>query len=162
MPRTRRVRDVMTTDVATIAPSATVEDAARIMVERRLGSVVVVPDGDPATPVGIVTETDFEVADDPIPFTFFKWPAVFGQFVWSEESMEELYEKARSRSIESVMSTPAVTVEADDELFTAVETMMKHEVNRLPVVESGRLVGIVSRHDLLKCLLDTWSDAPAP
>lgn len=162
MPRSKRVRDVMSSPVATIHPSATVADAARVMVERRLGSVVVVPEDADGTPVGIVTETDFEVADDPIPFTFFKWPAVFGNFVWSEESMEELYEKARSRSIESVMSAPVVTVGADDELFAAVEKMMKHEVNRLPVLEGGRLVGIVSRHDLLKCLLDTWSDAPAP
>jgi len=151
----------MTADVVTAPARATVEDAARLMVENRVGSVVVVAPDDPARPVGIVTETDFEVGDEPIPFTFFRWPAVFGRFAWSEESLEEIYASARKRTVESVMSAPPVTVEADQELWQAVELMIRSSVNRLPVLRDGRLVGIVARHDLLKCMLDEWA-GPRP
>lgn len=145
-----RVRDVMTESVVTAAPDATLEELARLMLDAKVGSVVIVDGG---TPVGMVTERDFEVGDEPIPFTLFRWPRVLGKYVWSERSLEEVYALARERTAESVMSRPLITVDADALLWEAVELMVEHDVKRLPAVREGRLAGIVSRHDLLKCLL---------
>lgn len=153
---TMRVHEVMTAPVVTASPGATLEELAALMLDAKVGSVVIV-DGE--VPVGIVTETDFEVADEPIPFTVFRWPRVLGKYVWSERSLEGVYALARQCTAETVMSRPLVTVGADALLWEAVELMVNNHVNRLPVVDEGRLVGIVSRHDLLKCFL---AEATAP
>ena len=156
-----RVRDVMTAPVVTATPSATLEDVARLMLAERIGSVVIVAPGEPWRPVGIVTETDFDVADEPIPFTFFRWPKLLGSSVWSESSLEDVYERARGRHAESIMTTPVATIDAEAPLFRAVELMLAREVKRLPVVRGDRLVGIVTRHDLLKCLAPVTFERPA-
>lgn len=148
-----RVRDVMTTDVVTAPPTATLEEIARTMLEEKIGSVVISDPEESSRPVGILTETDFDVSDEPLPFTFFRWPSAFGKFAWSERSLEDLYEAARRRTAGEVMSRDLVTVAPDAPLWEAVELMLEQGHKRLPVVEAGRLVGIVSRHDLLRCLL---------
>ncbi|HLF67711.1 MAG TPA: CBS domain-containing protein [Gaiellaceae bacterium] len=145
------VRDVMTSPVVTAGPDATVRELAQLMVEKGIGSVVVTDTA--GAVVGIVTETDFEITDEPVPDTFLKWPRLLGRHVWSEESLEEVYADARNRTAESVMTSPVETVDADDELWKATETMMQADVKHLPVLEEGTVVGIVSRHDLLKGLL---------
>jgi len=148
-----KVRDAMTAPVVTAPPSATLEEAARLMLSERVGCVVIVDAEDRERAIGIVTETDFEVTDDPIPFTFFHWPKLFGKYVWSEPSMEDMYALARSRTAEAIMSTPVLTVDEHEDLWAAVRIMVVNDVKRVPVVRDGRLVGIVTRHDLLKCLV---------
>lgn len=142
----------MTSPAVTAAPDATLAELARLMLAERVGSVVIVDPADRGTPVGIVTETDFAVADDPAPFTFFKWPSALGAYVWSEESMERVYEEAQTETAASVMSAPVVTVEAETELWEGVRAMIDAEVKRVPVLADGRLAGVLARHDLLKCL----------
>lgn len=153
MRREMGVRDAMTAPVVTAPTSATLEEVAQLMLAKRVGCVVIVDADDRERPVGIVTETDFEVTDDPIPFTFFNWPKLFGNYVWSERSMEDMYSLARSRTAESIMSTPVHTVDEHEDLWAAVRVMVVNDVKRVPVVRGGRLIGIVTRHDLLKCLV---------
>lgn len=148
-----KVREAMTASAVTAPPSATLEEVAQLMLSERVGCVVIVDADDRERPEGIVTETDFEVTDDPIPFTFFHWPKLFGKYVWSESSMEDMYALARSQTAESIMSTPLLTVDVDAELWEAVRVMVANDVKRVPAVRDGRLVGIVTRHDLLKCLV---------
>jgi hypothetical protein len=76
--------------------------APELMLSKRVGCVVIVDADDRERPVGIVTETDFEVTDDPIPFTFFHWPKLFGNYVWSARSIEDMYGLARSQTAESL------------------------------------------------------------
>lgn len=153
MRREVGVRDAMTVPVVTALPSATLEEVAQLMLSNRVGCVVIVDADDRDRPVGVVTETDFEVTDDPIPFTFFHWPKLFGRYVWSERSMEEMYALARSRTAESIMSTPVSMIDEHEDLWAAVRLMVANDVKHVPVVRDGRLVGIVTRHDLLKCLV---------
>jgi CBS domain-containing protein len=147
------VRDVMSSEVVTAPATATVEELARTMLEHRIGSVVIVDADDACRPIGIVTETDFDVTDDPFPFSAFRWPRLFGRFVWSEGSLEELYDTVRRRPAAEVMSRDLVVAAPDTELWQAVELMLRHHVKRLPIVEDGRLRGILTRTDLLRCLL---------
>jgi CBS domain-containing protein len=143
----------MTAPVVTATPSMSLEDVARLMLQRRIGCVVIVSTEDPQHPRGIVTETDFEVSEEPIPLALFEWPRLFGKAVWSQRSMEDVYERARRRTAESIMSSPVVTVEADAPLWEAVTLMVRGDIKRVPAIGGGQLVGIVSRHDLLKCLV---------
>ncbi len=151
--RTFRVRNTMSSPVVTAPRDATLEEVAERMLAERIGCVVVVDRTEPDVPVGIVTETDFHVDGGPVPSTFFEWPRVLGSFVWSERSLEDVYAVARRQPAESAMSSPVVTVPESAELWEAAKAMLDHDVKRLPVVRAGRLVGIVTRHDFLKCLV---------
>jgi CBS domain-containing protein len=116
------VGEVMTRDVATVGPDEPMEAALRRMNERDIGSVVVV-EGD--QPVGIVTERDVvRHALDP------------GEL--------------RARRVGDLMSAPLVTIPPAAEVVEAFELMTREGIRRLPVVEDGRLVGIVAERDLLR------------
>ncbi|PSQ16827.1 acyl dehydratase [Halobacteriales archaeon QS_8_69_26] len=118
------VREVMSADVETVGPGATVADAARSLRETTVGSLVVVDDGEP---VGIVAETDLVelMADGGDP---------------------------ESRTVESVMSAPLVTVGPDAELDEAADLLAREDVKKLPVVEDGDLAGIATTTDLSRYL----------
>ncbi len=116
------VRDVMSKDVVTINPKATVRDAAELMRAYGIGTLVVVEDD---YPVGIITERDVTyrvVARDVHP----------------------------SVPVEEVMSTELITVDEDTPVVRALETMKKYNFRRLPVLKHGKLVGIISISDILK------------
>ncbi len=122
------VRQLMTAEVVTVEPSETVATALRRMIDHDIGAVVVV-EGD--VPVGVFTERDVtrRVLDDP---------------------------DLLGRPVGSVMSAPVVTTEPDTEVVFVFETMNRRQLRRLPVVEDGRLVGILTERDLLR-----WVDAVA-
>ncbi len=116
------VGEIMTRDVVTVTPEDTVERAVRTMVERDIGSVVVQDNGEP---VGLFTERDVtrRILDD---------------------------SGLLKRRLGDVMSSPVVTAEPGQQIVDAFELMNAKNVRRLPVVEGGRLVGIVTERDLLR------------
>jgi CBS domain-containing protein len=120
------VRGVMSAPVVHVPPDATVAQALRAMIDHEIGAVVVV-EGD--APVGVFTERDMtrRVLDD-------------ADFL--------------SREVREVMSTPVETVGPDDEVVFVFHTMAERRIRRLPVVDEGRLVGILTERDLLR-----WVDA---
>ncbi|WP_254546115.1 CBS domain-containing protein [Halomarina pelagica] len=115
-----RVRDVMTEPVETTDPGAAVADAAGRLRTGGIGSLVVVDGGRPA---GVVTKSDLVrvLADGADPETV---------------------------TVESTMSSPPVTIGPDAPLERAAETLEEHEIEHLPVVADGDLVGIVTTTDL--------------
>ena len=150
-----RVRDVMSRPAITASLDVTVGDIARLMIDHGVGSIVVL--GTDGRIAGIVTETDFEVSDDPVPDTRFRWPRFLGKLVWSEQSLEEVYAEAAALRVESIMTSPVETVDAGAELWDAVRTLTAKGHKRLPVLDGGQLVGVVSQSDLVKFLLASGS-----
>jgi CBS domain-containing protein len=152
------VADVMTTPVVTIAASASILDAARLMLAKRISGLPVVgPDGGL---VGIVTEGDFLVrgelgtAPDRSP-----WLDAF----ISPGKLAAEYVHSHSRRVEEIMSPDVVTAGRDEPLSAAVEVMTRHQIKRLPVIANGRLIGIIARSDLLRALLQVLAvDGPEP
>jgi len=142
----------MTRHVVTAVPETPIAEVAELMLRHQVGSVVIVDPGDRGRVVGIVTETDFDVSDEPIPFAFFRWPRLFEEWVWSEDSLEELYRRRRERPISTMMKSPVTTTDAGTEIWEAVSGMLRAGVHHMPVLEDGRLAGILARHDLLKLL----------
>ncbi len=123
------LKDIMVRDVVTISPDKTAQEAARLMAEHGIGSVVVM-DSDKV--VGIVTERDLvrKVCAKDIP-------------------------SSRVR-IQDVMSTPIITGEPDLPIEAAVQRMFNNKIRRLPVVENGKLVGIVTISDIAKHMRTKW------
>jgi CBS domain-containing protein len=123
----KSVRDAMTQNPRFVGPSETVTDAARVLTNENVGSVPVV-DGDRL--VGMLTDRDIVTR------------------VVAEER------DPSSTSVKDVASGKLVTAEANANLDDAMLLMARHQVRRLPVVEDGRLVGILAQADLAETLGD--------
>ena len=144
-----RVGDVMTRDVVSVTPETPLKDVAAVLVERGVSGLPVC-DADGAV-VGVLSEADLLVKQGGSP----QRPG--GLFAWLvETSSAPDLAKLRARTAGEAMTAPAITVPAGSSVSEAARTMVSLGVNRLPVVEDGRLVGIVSRADLVR--LFTRSD----
>ncbi|MEE8167896.1 MAG: CBS domain-containing protein [Candidatus Hydrothermarchaeales archaeon] len=117
-----KVGDVMTKPVRTITPSSTMAEAARVMRMNRIGCLVVV-DGDNL--VGIVTERDIAYK------------------IVAEE-------KGLSTTVEEAMTKDLKTTDGEKNLKDAAKLMASHLIRRLPVVEGGSLVGIITIEDIMR------------
>jgi CBS domain-containing protein len=151
-----RARDIMTTDIVTVAPSTAVSALAQLLVERRISAVPVVDDG---RLVGLVSEGDLlhreETGTESRPSW---WQELFR----STEDRAKAYLKAHGQQAADVMTTRLVTVGPDTELSEIAALMERHHVKRLPVVEDGRLLGLVARTDLLRVLVKAVEQTAEP
>lgn len=140
-----QAQDVMTTVVATIPADATVQEAAKLMLERRVSALPVMDSKDRV--VGIVSEGDLvrrtELGTDAARSW---WLHAF-----AEDSARD-YVKTHGASVADVMTSPALTVRRTTSLQDIARLLEKHRIKRVPVLEAGRLVGIVSRADLVRRL----------
>lgn len=119
------LREIMVRNVITISHDKTAQDGSKLMAEHGIGSLVVVKDGDP---VGIVTERDL---------------------------VRKVCTKDLASSkivLHQVMSGPLIWAEPDLQIETAVQRMFNNKIRRLPILEKGKLVGIVTLTDLAKHL----------
>jgi len=139
-----QVRDVMTRNVISVASGDTVLKAARLMLQNRISGLPVVDAAGGL--VGIVTEGDFlrrsEIGTQrrrP------KWL----EFLIGPGRLADEYTHAAGRKVDEVMTADPATVSEGDSLETVVELMERRRIKRLPVLREGRIVGIVSRANLL-------------
>jgi CBS-domain-containing membrane protein len=138
-----RVRDVMSTDVVTVGKSTSCKRVARIMAERKVNAVPVVTDGGQV--LGMVSEADVLRKQER---AFSRLAAGLPRRTRRERA------QAKARSAAQLMSSPAITIHPDAPVGAAARLMNGHRIRRLPVVDpSGKLIGIVSRRDLLSVFL---------
>jgi CBS domain-containing protein len=153
MPRNTLVRDVMTTDVLTFLPTDSVESAARSLSERKLGGAPVV-DGDGVV-IGLLEDDDLIVQDTRLHFPTVI--SVFGAYLELPSSVrhfESDLRKAVGATVADVMDADAPTCGPDDTLETVATTLHDRNSSRLAVVdEAGRLLGVVSRGDLVRAIV---------
>ena len=141
------VQDVMSAPVVSVGPSTSIRDAARLMLMRRIsGLPVVKTDG---AIVGIVSEGDFLRRNEL--GTEVKRPRWLEFLVGPGKAADE-YVHTHGRKVEEIMSENVVTAEPTTPLESAIETMTKRHIKRLPVVVEGKVVGIVTRSDILQAL----------
>ena len=146
-----KVREIMTTDVATVRQDTSVNDIAKLMHEHDISGIPVVDDARHV--VGIVTELDMIVRN-----TRLELPA-FIQILDLARIPLEMPGHYRNRlrhmlgaSAGDIMTEEVVTISPDAEMEDLAETMVKRRVNPVPVIENGELVGIVSRADLIRMM----------
>jgi CBS domain-containing protein len=141
------VKDVMTTTVITVLPSASVAEAAKLMLGHHFSGLPVVSAG--GVLVGIISEGDFlrrgELGTER------KRPRWL-EFLESPGKAAGEYSQAYGRKVGEVMTDTVRTTSPDTTLDEIVDTMNRFHVKRLPVVKDGTLVGIVARSDLLRAL----------
>jgi CBS domain-containing protein len=141
--------------VTTIAPDATVAEAARAMLEHDISGLPVVDAKGKV--LGMVTEGDLLRRVET--GTERRRPRWLEFFLGTGRLAGE-YAHAHGRKVDEVMTTKVVSIEPTTPLETVVGLMEKHRVKRLPVIEKGRLVGIVSRANLLSALAHLAPSAP--
>ena len=146
------VREIMDTRIPTVRPEDTVETVVHLMADQELPAIPVVNEGGRC--VGIVTESDLVIGDDERDLRLPHMISLFGGVVFldSLKRFEERLRKAVASDVEHMMTRDPVTVDADADVREAARLITQRRHNRLPVVEHGRYVGMVSRADVLEAL----------
>ena len=137
-----RVEDVMTVDVATVKPESSLEDAARELSGRRISGMPVVDDDGGV--IGVISEADVLAKEESEP------EPRAGAVARLLDREREEPAGIGARVVREAMTSPAITIEPHWPVAMAAEQMIEGGVNRLPVVRQGRLVGIVTRADLVR------------
>jgi CBS domain-containing protein len=142
----------MDPDPATVAPETPVEEVVRLMREHELPGVPVVDDDGRC--VGIVTEADLVLPDDQGDLHIPHYVNLFGGTVFLEplSRFEHRLRKAFASDAADMMTRRPDTVEPDTTVREAARLIHESGHNRLPVVENDRLVGVVTRVDVLGAL----------
>lgn len=133
-PPSDLVSTIMSTKVVTVKPADKVGKALRMMVRHKIGSIVAVEKGNP---VGILTERDVSIR------------IAKGQNV-------------RNMVVKNTMSKPLTTIPPSLEVWQAVELMVRKDLRRLPVIENGKLVGMVTERDILRWLVKVTYEPNLP
>ena len=136
----------------TVGPDDSVETVVRLMRANELPGVPVVNEGGRC--VGIVTEADLVIADQEGDLHIPHFIELFGGVVFLEplRRFEERLKKAFAGRVEELMTPDPVTIGPDASVHEAGRVIATEGHNRLPVVEHGRLVGLVTRVDVLQAL----------
>jgi CBS domain-containing protein len=144
------VRHVMTRNVLTVRPETPLKDVARLLIDSGISGAPVVDES--GAVLGVVSEADFLVKEQGAgAIRHRRLARLLGD---SEATRHEL-DKVAARTAGAAMTSPAVTIEPSRSLAEAAAEMSHRHVNRLPVVEGGKLVGIVTRADLVRAYLRT-------
>jgi CBS domain-containing protein len=144
------VADVMVTDVVTVTPDMGVKEFAELLREKRIGGAPVV-DADGRL-VGIVSEGDLMALDADLHFPHYIQFLDSVIYLESAKKFEERLKKAVAATVADIMTDEVKTVRPDDPVRKAATLMSDHRFDRVPVVDGGKVVGIVGRHDVLKAL----------
>lgn len=146
----KTARDVMTPDPITVTEDVSVRDAAKLMAERRVGALPVVREG---SLVGIVTEGDLIMQDVKVQFpTYIHLLDGFIMYPPAAARFETELKKAVGATVGDVMTRKPVTVAADAPMEDVATLMVDKDVSRVPVMDGDRLVGIVSKSDIVRSL----------
>ena len=152
-----RVKDVMTPDVISVGCDESVVKAARLMLQNRISGLPVVDKEGEL--VGIVTEGDFlrrgELGTQ-------KRRPKWLEFILGPGRLAREFVQTEGTKVEEIMTPDPYTVAEDDPLENVVEVMERRHVKRLPVMRGGRMVGIVSRANLMHALAIIAREVPAP
>jgi CBS domain-containing protein len=142
-----RARDVMTRAVATTTPETTVEKVAKLLINLRISGIPVLDRN--GRLVGIITEGDLlRRAETGTERQCSRWSELFS----ANSRLAEEYIKSHARRVEDIMTREVVCVEELASLGEIAELMETKRIKRVPVVHNGKIVGIVSRADLLQVL----------
>ena len=136
LARYRKIEEIMTREVVTITPESTLDEAAKIMGEKHIGSLIVLKYD---TPVGIITERDL-------------LSKVSASGIDLEKDWLLGTTSIKEEKVEKFMSYPLTTICLTARIKEAAQMMIEKKIRRLAVFECGKLVGIVTASDLIRSL----------
>jgi CBS domain-containing protein len=161
----KRVSDLMTKKVVYFRPEDTVFKAAKILCNKRISGAPVVKDANCRKIIGVISESDIvkfmgtnmckangfsgDFANQSLTLLFFNLIRTSKSYLSAKKEVERI----SKIKIKDVMSKNVIYASPDTSLFDAAAKMDLYDINRLPVVKDGKLVGIIARADLLKALI---------
>ena len=153
-----KAKDVMTRRIVSIAPDATVLQAARLMLQHHISGLPVVDAS--GTLVGILSEGDFlrrrETATE-------RRRSRWLEFLMGPGKIAAEYTHSHGEKVSEVMTDEARTVDEDTDLEAVVELMERHRIKRVPVMRGGKMTGILTRSNLMHAMVSmARSETAAP
>lgn len=149
MPKT--VADVMSRNPITVKPETPLQEAIKILAERRIGGLPVVNDSGKL--VGIISESDLmwrETGPTPPPYIMLLDSVIFLE---NPARYEKELHKALGQTVGEVMSENPITTTPEKPLRDAARLMHERKINRLPVLDdSGKVIGILTRGDIVRAM----------
>jgi CBS domain-containing protein len=146
------VREIMHADPVTVRPDDDLDTVVRALRQDSLTAVPVVNEGGRC--IGVVTESDLVIGDESGDLHLPHFIELFGGVVFLEplRHFEDRLRKAVAATAQELMTEHPITVEADASVQEAAKVIARSHHDHLPVVEHGRLVGVVTRLDVLEYL----------
>ena len=152
-----RAGDIMVSPVVTAYPSLSVRDVAKLFLEHHISGAPVVDDV--GNMVGIVSEGDLlhrvETGTE-------RNRSSWLRLLTADETLASEYAKARGRTVADVMTKAVIAVTIDTPLKDVAELLERNSIKRVPVLAGGRLVGIVSRSNLVQVLATSRGEPEVP
>lgn len=144
-------RDVMEKNVVTVKEDSNVEDATRLLIEKGISGAPVVDEEGYLK--GIISEGDLIYREKQIHI-----PAVIQIldstiFVESVKKFQEELKKITAYKVKELMTKDVVTVEMNAPIEEIATLMIEKKINRIPVVEEGKVIGIITRQNVLKSMI---------
>ncbi|MCX6820981.1 MAG: CBS domain-containing protein [Candidatus Aenigmarchaeota archaeon] len=161
----KKVRNFMNRRVVFFTPSDNIFDVAKAFCDKRISGAPVVANRRTRRVIGIVSESDLVKF---MGHSLYKGSKVsastctstalillgFMKLGSAHLNVQKDVERLTKVRVKDVMSSDVIAVSPEESIFDAAEKMDEHDVNRLPVVQRGRLVGIIARSDLVKALVE--------
>ena len=143
-----KVKDFMTSEVVTVTPDTSIPEAARLMVRHKISGLPVVTGGDRV--VGIISEHDLlrggKRDTQPEPSHWLR--LMTEQLYWADQSA-----RFQQRKVRDVMTPDPVTIDETAPLEEAGRLIGENDIKRLPVMRGDKLVGIISRADIVRAII---------
>lgn len=145
-------KDIMTANPVTISPSAGVKEAVSILLEKHFNGLPVVDDD--GALLGVICQSDLVAQQKKLetPSVFSILDGFIPAFGWKEA--EKDIQKITALTVEEAMTKEPVTVSADMPLDSVATLMLRNKYYSLPVVENGKLIGIIGKEDILRTLVE--------
>lgn len=143
-------RDIMSSDVVTISPETDINEAAKLLLEKDFNGLPVVDEQ--GALVGVLCQSDLVVQQREIPLPSFF--TVLGGFValTSLNQLQRAVDKMAATRVHQAMTPDPVSVNPDTPVNKLADLMVEQKYHTIPVLENGRLVGVIGKKDILRLL----------
>lgn len=144
-------REIMTTDVITVSPDEEVEVVAKLLVDNKISGIPVVDQDNHV--LGIVTEKDLLIKARELKVPFYI--TLFDSIIFLENPLRfsNNLKKYAAARVKELMTEKVEVVDENTPVTAIAEIMQNKKINRLPVIRNNKLVGIVTRNDVLKAIV---------
>ncbi len=146
-----KVSDVMSRDVITVRPETSLRELAEILSERNINGVPVVDDDGDV--IGVVSESDLVEQNKPlhIPTVFVILDSIIPlENPWR---MQKEFKRLTASKVEDIYSHPAICIKPDADITEVARIMSEKQIHTIPVVDRGRLVGVIGKVDVIRSLI---------
>jgi len=150
-----QAKDIMTRDLITVSPEMEIVKAAEILLENGINGVPVLDKGEL---VGILCQSDLiaQQKDLPLPSVFILLDGFIP--LGSGKQLEKAVKKIAAINVSDAMTRNPVTVHSDTDIEEIANLMLDKNFHTLPVVDEGKLVGVIGKEDILRTLIPTKRD----